>query len=411
MRDHKRWSVLFGSLALVAAATTFGYQEMATPGWEIVTKNSKANFDEPFRLRGNEVMALESLAPEVTFKPADQLKDPEVAEPTEPWMNDTSELLNRSTVNFLRGTLDGGLTSYFQQQAQNNAWWNSKDWNTHYVATDWMDYKEADWREGLAPHIAKVWRSVDGGKTWEQLKWPEDRNVTDLRFLDSQRGYAIGWGPQIWRTADGGQTWHEIALPPMARDPRQSRKTFDAVDLGPDGTLRVAYYVGMLGEVRLSSVVYQLHWDEALFEPDVVLPNQVVRKLTSTDEPPGFTYSVYALTWLGPPRSYHYRSDQGGRAGAISTWPSYKTPTVEQLHTFDERFSVDGLSVGKRGVLLVDATDSSRAGAPHKIAFYSHDFGRHWKSIDDGMPQGGWFDSQTNTQYALYAYTLKKRQF
>jgi hypothetical protein len=31
--------------------------------------------------------------------------------------------------------------------------------------------------------------------------------------------------------------------------------------------------------------------------------------------------------------------------------------------------------------------------------------------IDDGIGQGGWFDPQTNTQYALYAYTLKKRAF
>lgn len=356
-------------------------------------------------------MALNLLGPEVTFKPAEQLKDPEVAEPTEQWMNDTSELLNRSTINFLRGTLDRGLTRSFEQLAQDAAWWHSKDWSTIYVATDWMDYKAADTSEGLAPHIAKLWRSVDGGKTWTQLKWAEERNINDLQFLDSQRGYAIGWGPHVWRTADGGQSWQEIPLPPMATDYRQPRKVFDAVDLGPDGTLRVAYYVGMLGDVRLSSVVYRLRWDETQFEQDVVLPNQVVRKLASVDQQTGRTYPVYALSRLGPQRNYDDHNDHGDRAGAISTWASYQNPTVEQLHTFDKRYSVGSLDVGKHGVLLVYADDASREGVPHDITFYSQDYGKSWKDIDDGMMQGGWFDSQTNTQYALYAYTLKKRQF
>jgi len=410
VRNYKFWKLLLGSLVLAAAAT-YGYQAMTTPRWETVKKSSNAKFSGQFRLRGNDVMFLGGRGPKVTFKPVEQRKNPHVAEPTEAWMNDTSELLNREMVGFLRGTLDGDLKLFFEQQAQDAAWWHSKDWNVLYIATDWMDYKEARTRKGLAPHIAKLWRSVDGGKTWVQLKWPEDHNINDLLFLDSQRGYAIGWGPHVWRTADGGQTWQEIELPPMATDYRDPRKTFDAVDLGPDGTLRVAYYVGMLGEVTLSSVVYRLAWDETRFEPDAVLPNQVVKRLVSTDEKPGWTYSIYALSLLGLPRDYNDRNDNGERVGAISTWASYQTPTVEQLHTFDQRYLFDDLSVGKHGVLLVHVTDATRGGAPHNITFYSQDYGRSWKDIDDGIPQGGWFDAQTNTQYALYLYTLKKRQF
>ncbi|WP_322787291.1 WD40/YVTN/BNR-like repeat-containing protein [Paraburkholderia heleia] len=400
---------------VVLAALNYGYQKMTTPAWETISnvfmKSHKPYGGGAFRVRGNEVMTLKFARPEIVFKPRDERKNPDVAEPIEPWMNNSGERLSRATASFIRGTLDGGMTRYFQQHAQDGAWWYSKDWSVQYVSTGWTDMTRPVPENGLVSQIAKLWRSVDGGQTWTQLKWPEDHNISYLKFLDSQRGYAIGWGPHIWRTADGGQTWQEIELPPMATDYRKPRKQFDAVNLGPDGVLRVAYYVGMLGEVCLSSVVYRLRWDDAQFEQDVVLPNQVVVQLGSTNEPPGYTYSVYALSRLGSQVNGDDQSDNGKRIGAISTWSSYKNPTVEQLHTFDERYNLTGLDVGKRGVMLVYAGDSSRGGAPHQITFYSQEYGKSWSDIDDGTMQGGWFDSQTNTQYALYAYTLKKRQF
>ncbi|MEJ8798386.1 glycosyl hydrolase [Trinickia caryophylli] len=409
-----RWKILLGGLIVLAAAG-YGYRTMTIPQWTTVTTGFMNN-DKPygggaFRLRGNDVMTLKLADPVITFKPAEQLKDPQVAEPTEAWMNNSAERLNRSTVTFLRGTIESGLVRSFQQPAQDTAWWYSKDWVTQYVSTGWMDYKLPTPKDGLSPQITKLWRSVDGGKTWTRLSWPENRNIDRLFFVDARRGYAIGWGPQVWRTADGGQSWQEVSLPPMATDSREPRKTFSAVDLGPDGVLRVAYYVPMLGKVQLSSVVYRLRWDAPQFERDVVLPDQVVVQLATADEAPGHTYSIYALSQLGAPRNYQDQSDKGDRTGAISTWASYEQPKVEQLHTFDPRYKLDGLSAGKKGVLLVYATDDKREGAPHDYTFYSRDFGKSWNEIDDGIGQGGWFDPQTNAQYALYAYTLKKRSF
>lgn len=391
---------------------------MTKPQWTTVTstftKEDKPFGGGAFRLRGNDVMTLKLADPEVRFRVVglDKGYDEAQAVPEEPWMDDTAELLNRSTAKFLRGTLDGHMARSFLEPAQNAAWWYSKDWSTLYIATDWMDYKIREPKNGLSPHIAKLWRSEDGGKTWTQLQWPEDQNINNLFFLDSKRGYAIGWGPHVWRTADGGQSWKEIALPPMATDVQQPRKTFDAADLGPDGMLRIAYYVPMLGTIQASSVVYRLPWGATQFESDAVLPNQVVVQLGSSgDGAAGSPYSLYALSRLGPPRDWNSKDDNGHRTGAISTWMSHGQPTIAQLHTFDQRYTLDGLSVGTKGVLLVYATDASREGAPHDITFYSRDSGRSWSDIDDGIGQGGWFDPQTNTQYALYAYTLKKRQF
>ncbi|WP_249178074.1 glycosyl hydrolase [Burkholderia vietnamiensis] len=414
MRSPQLWKLIGGGLALMAAIT-YGYQAMTTPTWEIIatdfTKSDKPYGGGAFRLHGNDMMSLKISKPELKFKPRNERKDPEVAEFTDEWMNSSDERLNRMTVSLLRGTINEGLSRYFQQNAQDAVWWYSKDWSTLYVVTDWMDYKTADPKNGRTPHIVKFWRSGDGGKTWTQLKWPEDHNISDLLFLDSQRGYAIGWGPHLWRTADSGQSWQEIPLPPMAADSGDPHKTFDATDLGPDGVLRVAYYVPMRGKTQPSSVVYRLDWDATQFAQDVVLPDQVVVQLGSADEPPGHTYSIYALSRLGPSQNLRDVNDEGERTGALSTWASYAQPNVEQLHTFNPRYKLDGLSVGKKGVLLVYATDASREGAPHDITFYSRDFGKSWNDLDDGAGQGGWFDAQSNIQYGLYAYTLKKRQF
>ncbi|HVW52925.1 MAG TPA: glycosyl hydrolase [Trinickia sp.] len=382
--------------------------------WETIATNFGRN-DKPygggaFRVNGNEVISLKLVGPQLAFKPASELKDPETAEFTEAWMDDVSERLNRRTVAFLKGTLHGGLVRTFQERGQSSAWWYSKNWHVVYISTGWMDYKAPLPANGLAPQITKLWRSGDGGERWTQLNWPENRNIGQLLFLDPQRGYAIGWGPHVWRTTDAGQSWQEVELPPLA-NVGKPRRTFDAVNLGPDGVLRVAYYVGQLGEIKTSTLVYRLAWSESDFEQDVVLPNQMVVDLQSSPLTTG-GYSLYALSKLGPPRDIDNVADNGRRTGALSTWGSVRHASVQHLqHTFDERLMFDGLSVGKDGVLLVYATDASGDGAPRDLTFLSKNFGKSWEELEDGAAQGGYFDPETNTQYALFAYTLKKRRF
>lgn len=399
-----------GGLALLVAIT-YGYQRMTT-GWETVAtsflKDDKPYGGGAFRIRGEEVMSLKVADPQITFKPASEAKDPAVAEPTEAWMNDTAELLNRGTVSFLRGSLDGGMKRTFREHGQDAAWWYSKDWRTVYISTGWIDYKAAKPSNGATPQIVKLWRSGDGGETWTRLGWPENHNIGRLMFLDAQRGYAIGSGPHVWRTTDGGQTWSEIKMPPPV-DAGELRKTFDAVDLGPDGVLRVAYYVDQFDDLKASSVVYRMAWDESEFQQDVVLPDQVVVDLQSSPQTVD-GYSLYALARLGPPRNIRDARDNGRRIGALSVWSSAVRPHVQQLHIFDKRLMLDGLSVGSRGVLLVYATDASGSGAPRDVTFLSQDSGKSWREDDDGTAQGGYFDPDTNTQYLLFAYTLKKRK-
>ena len=410
MGKLKRATLLLASFFLFVIFI-YGCQRMAT-GWETITttflKNDKPYGGGAFRIQGDQVISLKVSGPQITFKPVSERKRPGIAEPTEAWMNDTSELLNRKTVSFMRGTIAGGLKRTFHERGQRPSWWYSKDWATVYISTGWMDYKAPRPANGLSPQITTLWRSGDGGHTWTQLAWPENHNIENLMFLDPQRGYAIGWGPHIWRTADGGQSWQEVEVPPLA-NVGAPRQRFSAVNLGPDGVLRVAYYVEELGDVKRSSLVYRLGWSQSAFERDVVLPDQIVVDLQSPTQTTG-GYAVYALSKAGPPRDYDNVADNGHRTGMLSEWESVEHPVVMPRHTFDKHLRLDGLSVGRQGVLLVYATDATGNGAPRDLTFISKTYGKSWEELNDGYAQGGYFDPDTNTQYALFAYTLRKRK-
>lgn len=420
MRKHKRWKWIAGGLVALAIAT-YGYVNMTT-GWETISTNFMRD-DAPygggnFRIRGNDVMSVKLANPEVTFKPQAESNEPQRPEPTEAWMNDTGELLNRMTISFFRGTIDGGMKRHFQQVGQEAAWWYSPDWAVQFISTSWMNYKAREAQGGDAPQITKLWKSSNGGQTWSQLQWPESQNIGRLLFLDPQRGYAAGWGPRIWRTADGGNTWQAIDVPADSHVGSETRQEFNAISLGPDGVLRIAYYVAPTAEAPGHSVVDRLDWGQHAFVTDTVLPGQVVTALDTTPATPesGSRYSLYTLSHLDKPQNGE-GGDNGHRTGAISTWTNDHPEAVQQLRTFDEKLTLDSMSIGRNGLLLVYATDPNSGsggtggGAPIDLTFSSTDAGKSWNKSTDKTAQGGYFDAQTNTLYWLHAYTLKKRTF
>ena len=420
MRKHKRWKWIAGGLVALAIAT-YGYVNMTT-GWETISTNFMRD-DAPygggnFRIRGNDVMSVKLANPEVTFKPQAESNEPQRPEPTEAWMNDTGELLNRMTISFFRGTIDGGMKRHFQQVGQEAAWWYSPDWAVQFISTSWINYKAREAQGGDAPQITKLWKSSNGGQTWSQLQWPESQNIGRLLFLDPQRGYAAGWGPRIWRTADGGNTWQAIDVPADSHVGSETRQEFNAISLGPDGVLRIAYYVAPTAEAPGHSVVDRLDWGQHAFVTDTVLPGQVVTALDTTPATPesGSRYSLYTLSHLDKPQNGE-GGDNGHRTGAISTWTNDHPEAVQQLRTFDEKLTLDSMSIGRNGLLLVYATDPNSGsggtggGAPIDLTFSSTDAGKSWNKSTDKTAQGGYFDAQTNTLYWLHAYTLKKRTF
>ncbi|WP_321799428.1 glycosyl hydrolase [Burkholderia sp. BCC1988] len=381
-----------------------------TSGWETVSTEFMRN-DKPygagaFRVQRNDFMSLKVARPELTFKPESEQKNPDVAEFAEPWMDDSNERLNRSTVSFLRGTLGGSVVRYFQQPGQTASWWYSPDWRVLYVSTGWMDYKAPRPDDGAVLQTTRLWKSSDGGQHWSQLQWPADHNIGRLLFIDAQRGYAIGWGPRVWRTTDGGQSWQEIKAPPGAIIPGKPRRSFDGVALGPDGTLRVAYLANEPGYPQPTSIVSRLDWDQPDFAHEAELPGHVV----GLEAPPA-PYRDYPLYVLS--RAANASGDNRD-TGGISTWTSEHPDRIRQLHTFEDRLTLNGLSVGRNGVLLVHATDPNTAnggGSPIDLTISSTDAGKTWQQTTDKASQGGYFDPETNTLYSVFAYTLRKRQF
>lgn len=165
MNAAKRWKSLLAGAAL-SCAFIYGCHG-ATTGWETITttfaKTQKPYGGGAFRIRDNRVISLKLAEQPITFKPRGEQKSPGVAEPTEAWMNDSSERLNRRSVVFLKGTLTGELARTFEQPGQDAAWWYSDDWRRIFVSTGWMDYK-APKPNGLAPQFTKLWHSSDGGQ-------------------------------------------------------------------------------------------------------------------------------------------------------------------------------------------------------------------------------------------------------
>ncbi|MTD33134.1 hypothetical protein [Paludibacterium denitrificans] len=130
--------------------------------------------DKPYgggdmRIRGRQVMVFKPIGPELKFKPTAQLKDPEVAEFTEPWMNDTNEELNRYTIRLLRGDMDQGIRRIFEKPGQDGA-----SVVVAGLADPLRQYRVDQLSpppgpDGYGQRWTSLWKSTDGGQHWQKL--------------------------------------------------------------------------------------------------------------------------------------------------------------------------------------------------------------------------------------------------
>jgi len=64
--------------------------------------------------------------------------------------------------------------------------------------------------ESPMPDYASVYKTMDGGKTWEGIETPFVSGVKQLQFLDENYGFAVTQEEGVYKTSNGGQSWQNI---------------------------------------------------------------------------------------------------------------------------------------------------------------------------------------------------------
>lgn len=388
-------------LAVIAALTLYACTRNHFMAWETVSSDfMKGNGTEAygpgdFRIQGNRMVSMRLAMPKTTYKnpTSEELKDPDhVAQETESWMADVSEVLNRTSVSFFAGTVTSSSKT-FEHYAQDVAWWLAPDWNTIYLATNWHDYHGfPPENERYKPTINKLWKSTDAGHHWQALPWKVDQHIGFLHFLDANRGYAVGWGPHLWRTLNGGMSWQPIKVPPQALDPSDSRKTFDLVALGANHVLYMAFVP--TGSTTGTSLVYALKWGETLPVLAFEVPGQTINNMLADKQG-----NVYVVSVAGPV----YEEDK--KTTTLSVWDGH---TLNKIYAFKQGLVGYAVYLTPQGHLLVQGADYASL-LPKDWTALSTDHGKTW-DIERGLSaQGGYYDDVTGIDWRVSGYTLSKR--
>lgn len=94
------------------------------------------------------------------------------------------------------------------------------NWNK---VTDFPFMAPADWIRSIkfvnsntayaCADIGRVYKSIDGGQSWERLPSVTQEALFELDFVDENLGYVCGYNGTILKTQDGGMSWEIIPSP------------------------------------------------------------------------------------------------------------------------------------------------------------------------------------------------------
>ena len=129
--------------------------------------------------------------------------------------------------------------------------------NLHFLSSD------TGWVVGES---GRIYKTLDGGRTWLDQSLAGDIKVYQVQFLDEQNGY-INTEAVIQRTADGGESWEIVNTTFL----EFSNFAFNDVDRGWLMDAQAVYQTadgGRTWAYRTGAAAYQRYGAIATLEPD-----------------------------------------------------------------------------------------------------------------------------------------------
>jgi len=143
-------------------------------------------------------------------------------------------------VDATTGYVAGGNSSAAIYRTTNGGTSWSPVGQTGLVSDMIRDMHWFDAATGLVTSFSGIHRTTDGGAMWTRVN--ADGNL-ELSFRDGDVGYACGvLDPIVWRTTDGGITWEPIALPWTEGPERVAATATGFVTAGAASTILVAEF-------------------------------------------------------------------------------------------------------------------------------------------------------------------------
>ena len=343
----------------------------------------------------------------------------------EEWMKDSNQRLNRMTVEVLSGGKEKPDKLVFKEKAQTGQWWQTEDLNTIYINTYFIDYTLANTipenDQIRKARQYKIFKSVDGGDTFTQLKsWPSFRQVKQVLFDETGGyGYAIGEQKALWRTSDGGETWVQIHMPKQIIDQLNAIKFDFRIDeifnsYHFDEKTKDFYFSNLFNDQgQYKSVVYKFPWSDDpkenridKYSPILTLPKSDIVDINSEGE------KLYILGMV-----YNFERKTYDAVDTETTF-LVAAPDENNRYQWLEKVKIGNalqlgkLYIGKDQVLYSSGFKNSNSYPYQRdIAAVSFDKGRNWTIDEEGsLIQASTFDENTNKVFMLKGGKVSSRK-
>ena len=343
----------------------------------------------------------------------------------EEWMKDSNQRLNRMTVEVLSGGKEKPDKLVFKEKAQTGQWWQTEDLNTIYINTYFIDYTLANTipenDQIRKARQYKIFKSVDGGDTFTQLKsWPSFRQVKQVLFDETGGyGYAIGEQKTLWRTSDGGETWVQIHMPKQIIDQLNAIKFDFRIDeifnsYHFDEKTKDVYFSNLFNDQgQYKSVVYKFPWSDDpkenridKYSPILTLPKSDIVDINSEGE------KLYILGMV-----YNFERKTYDAVDTETTF-LVAAPDENNRYQWLEKVKIGNalqlgkLYIGKDQVLYSSGFKNSNSYPYQRdIAAVSFDKGRNWTIDEEGsLIQASTFDENTNKVFMLKGGKVSSRK-